>query len=152
MGKKRVLTIGVTAQESDSVKEKVSNAKSTGATKSLKRIIVRGQAHIQSTYNNTIVTLADDKGRVLAWSSAGSIGFKGTKKSTPYAASLIVKNVVEKVKKTGLKEVDVFVRGIGSGRDSAIRSLAQQGLAINSIKDTTPIPHNGCRPPKPRRI
>lgn len=152
MGKKRVSTIGVSAQESDEVKQKVSASKASGAAKSLKKAVNRGQAHIQSTYNNTIVTLADDKGRVLAWSSAGSIGFKGTKKSTPYAASLIVKNVVEKVKKTGLREVDVFVKGIGSGRDSAIRSLAQQGLIINSIKDMTPIPHNGCRPPKPRRI
>jgi small subunit ribosomal protein S11 len=152
MGKKRVSTIGVTAQESDEVKNKVAALKPSGATRSLKRAIGRGQAHIHSTYNNTIVTLADDNGRVLGWSSAGSIGFKGTKKSTPYAASLIVKNVVEKVKKTGLKEVDVFVKGIGSGRDSAIRSLAQQGLIINSRKDTTPIPHNGCRPPKPRRV
>ncbi len=152
MGKKRVLTIGVSAQESEDVKQKVSNVKPSGASKSLKKMVVKGQAHIQSTYNNTIVTLADDKGRVLAWSSAGSIGFKGTKKSTPYAASLIVKNVVEKVKKVGLKEVSVFVRGIGSGRDSAIRSLAQQGLIISSIKDVTPVPHNGCRQPKPRRI
>ena len=152
MGKKRVSTIGVTAQESEEVKQKAASVKQGGAAKNLKKSIVRGQAHIQSTYNNTIVTLADDKGRVLAWSSAGSIGFKGTKKSTPYAASLIVKNVVEKVKKTGLKEVDVFVKGIGAGRDSAIRSLAQQGLVINSIKDETPIPHNGCRAPKPRRV
>ena len=152
MGKKRVSTIGVTAQESEEVKQKAASVKQGGAAKNLKKSIVRGQAHIQSTYNNTIVTLADDKGRVLAWSSAGSIGFKGTKKSTPYAASLIVKNVVEKVKKTGLKEVDVFVKGIGAGRDSAIRSLAQQGLVINSIKDKTPIPHNGCRAPKPRRV
>lgn len=152
MGKKRVLTIGVSAQESEDVKQKVSSVKLSGASKSLKKMVVKGQAHIQSTYNNTIVTLTDDKGRVLAWSSAGSIGFKGTKKSTPYAASLIVKNVVEKVKKLGLKEVNVFVKGIGSGRDSAIRSLAQQGLIINSIKDVTPVPHNGCRPPKPRRI
>lgn len=152
MGKKRVLTIGVTARESDDIKQKASTVKQGGAVKNLKKSVVRGQAHIQSTYNNTIVTLADDKGRVLGWSSAGSIGFKGTKKSTPYAASLIVKNAVEKVKKIGLKEVDVFVKGVGAGRDSAIRSLAQQGLIINSIKDMTPIPHNGCRPPKPRRI
>lgn len=152
MGKKRVLTIGVSAQESEDVKNKVAAVKSSGAVKSQKKMVVKGQAYIQSTYNNTIVTLADDAGRVLAWSSAGSIGFKGTKKSTPYAASLIVKNVVEKVKKLGLKEVNVFVKGIGSGRDSAIRSLAQQGLMINAIKDVTPVPHNGCRPPKPRRI
>lgn len=152
MGKKRVLTIGVSAQESEDVKNKVAAAKSSGAAKNLKKMVVKGQAYIQSTYNNTIVTLADDNGRVLAWSSAGSIGFKGTKKSTPYAASLIVKNVVEKVKKLGLKEVNVFVKGIGSGRDSAIRALAQQGLMINAIKDVTPVPHNGCRQPKPRRI
>ncbi|MBU4338270.1 30S ribosomal protein S11 [Patescibacteria group bacterium] len=152
MGKKRVLTIGVSAQESEDIKQKAAAAKSSGAAKNLKKMVVKGQAYIQSTYNNTIVTLADDNGRVLAWSSAGSIGFKGTKKSTPYAASLIVKNVVEKVKKLGLKEVNVFVKGIGSGRDSAIRSLAQQGLIINAIKDVTPVPHNGCRQPKPRRI
>lgn len=152
MGKKRVLTIGVSAQESEDVKNKVSAVKSSGAIKSQKKMVAKGQAYIQSTYNNTIVTLADDTGRVLAWSSAGSIGFKGTKKSTPYAASLIVKNVIEKVKKLGLKEVNVFVKGIGSGRDSAIRSLAQQGLTINAIKDVTPVPHNGCRQPKPRRI
>lgn len=152
MGKKRILTIGVTAQENEDIKQKASNSKSSSAPRNQKKSIVRGQAHIQSTYNNTIVTLADDKGRVLGWSSAGSIGFKGTKKSTPYAASMIVKNAVEKIKKTGLKEVDVFVKGVGAGRDSAIRSLAQQGLLINSIKDMTPIPHNGCRPPKPRRI
>jgi small subunit ribosomal protein S11 len=152
MGKKRVLTIGVSAQESEDVKNKVASVKTSGAVKSQKKMVVKGQAYIQSTYNNTIVTLADDTGRVLAWSSAGSIGFKGTKKSTPYAASLIVKNVVEKVKKLGLKEVNVFVKGIGSGRDSAIRSLAQQGLTINAIKDVTPVPHNGCRQPKPRRI
>lgn len=152
MGKKRVLTIGVSAQESEDVKNKVASVKPAGAAKSLKKMVAKGQAYIQSTYNNTIVTLADDNGRVLAWSSAGSIGFKGTKKSTPYAASLIVKNVVEKVKKLGLKEVNVFVKGIGSGRDSAIRSLAQQGLTINAIKDVTPVPHNGCRQPKPRRI
>lgn len=152
MGKKRVLTIGVSTQESEDVKNKVASVKPAGTVKNLKKMVVKGQAYIQSTYNNTIVTLADDNGRVLAWSSAGSIGFKGTKKSTPYAASLIVKNVVEKVKKLGLKEVNVFVKGIGSGRDSAIRSLAQQGLIINAIKDVTPVPHNGCRQPKPRRI
>ncbi len=152
MGKKRVLTIGVSAQESEDIKQKAAAAKSSGVAKNLKKMVVKGRAYIQSTYNNTIVTLADDTGRVLAWSSAGSIGFKGTKKSTSYAASLIVKNVVEKVKKLGLKEVNVFVKGIGSGRDSAIRSLAQQGLIINAIKDVTPVPHNGCRQPKPRRI
>lgn len=152
MGKKRTSIIAATVAESDEVKQKVSSVKPQGAAKASKKSITRGRAYIQSTYNNTIVTLADDKGKVLAWSSAGSIGFRGTKKSTPYAASLIVKNVVEKVKKTGIKDVDVFIKGIGLGRDSALRSLAQQGLIINSIKDMTPVPHNGCRPPKPRRV
>lgn len=152
MGKKRTSTIAATVAESDEVKQKVSSVKPPAAARTSKKSITRGRAYIQSTYNNTIVTLTDDRGKVLAWSSAGSIGFRGTKKSTPYAASLIVKNVVEKVKKTGIKDVDVFIKGIGLGRDSALRSLAQQGLVINSIKDMTPVPHNGCRPPKPRRV
>ncbi|MBU3965388.1 30S ribosomal protein S11, partial [Patescibacteria group bacterium] len=149
MGKKRTSTIAATVAESDEVRQKVLSVKSPAAAKTSKKSITMGRAYIQSTYNNTIVTLTDDKGKVLAWSSAGSIGFRGTKKSTPYAASLIVRNVVEKVKKTGIKDVNVFIKGIGLGRDSALRSLAQQGLAINSIKDMTPVPHNGCRPPKP---
>ncbi len=152
MGKKRTSTIAATVAESDQVKQKVSTVKLPSAARASKKQITKGKAYIQSTYNNTIITLTDDKGRVLAWSSAGSIGFKGTKKSTPYAASLIVKNAVEKIKKTGIKDVDVFIKGIGLGRDSALRSLAQQGLVINSIKDVTPVPHNGCRPPKPRRV
>ncbi|MBU4056333.1 30S ribosomal protein S11 [Patescibacteria group bacterium] len=152
MGKKRTSTIAATVAESDEVRQKVLSVKSPAAAKTSKKSITMGRAYIQSTYNNTIVTLTDDKGKVLAWSSAGSIGFRGTKKSTPYAASLIVRNVVEKVKKTGIKDVNVFIKGIGLGRDSALRSLAQQGLAINSIKDMTPVPHNGCRPPKPRRV
>ncbi|MBU4368973.1 30S ribosomal protein S11 [Patescibacteria group bacterium] len=152
MGKKRTSVIAATVAESDEVRQKVLSVKSPAAAKTSKKSITMGRAYIQSTYNNTIVTLTDDKGKVLAWSSAGSIGFRGTKKSTPYAASLIVRNVVEKVKKTGIKDVNVFIKGIGLGRDSALRSLAQQGLAINSIKDMTPVPHNGCRPPKPRRV
>jgi small subunit ribosomal protein S11 len=114
--------------------------------------VTLGQAYIQATYNNTIVTLTDQKGNVLAWSSAGQTGFKGPKKSTPYAASIIVKDAVEKVKKYGLKEVQVFIRGVGNGRESAIRALYANGLNILSIKDVTPIPHNGCRPPKIRRV
>jgi small subunit ribosomal protein S11 len=120
--------------------------------KKVKRSVKRGQAHIQATYNNTMVTITDQNGNVLGWSSAGSRGFKGPKKATPYAASIIVKDVVEKVRETGLQEVDVFVKGVGSGREAAIRALHANGLQVLSIKDVTPIPHNGCRPPKVRRV
>jgi len=117
-----------------------------------KRQVKRGQAHILATYNNTIVSLTDQNGNVLAYSSAGQCGFKGPKKATPYAAGIIVKNAVEKVKDYGLQEVAVFVKGVGTGRESAVRSLNAHGLKIISIKDVTPIPHNGCRPRKPRRV
>lgn len=117
-----------------------------------KRFVTQGQAHIQATYNNTIITLTDQQGNTLAWSSAGHIGFKGPKKSTSYAASLVVKNVIEKVKDIGLKNIEVFVRGVGSGREATIRALGAQGINILSIKDITPIPHNGPRPPKVRRV
>lgn len=120
--------------------------------KKAKRQVATGRAYIKASYNNTIVTLTDQVGNVLAWSSAGQNGFRGPKKSTPFAASMIVKTVVEKAKPYGLKEVSVFVRGVGSGRESAIRSLNSNGLVILSIKDVTPIPHNGCRPRKPRRV
>lgn len=125
-------------------------------TKSRKKKAIRqvsqGCAYIQATYNNTILTLTDLNGNTLAWSSAGNCGFKGPKKATPYAASLIVKNAAEKVKGSGLKEVNVFVNGIGQGRDSAVRALNANGFHVLSIKDITPLPHNGCRPPKPRRV
>lgn len=121
-----------------------------------KNVVVRqvgsGRAYVKSTYNNTIVTFTDQNGNVLSWSSAGQCGFKGPKKATPYAASIIVKDAYEKAKKYGLKEVSVFVRGIGGGRESAIRALNANGLIVGAIKDITPIPHNGCRPPRPRRV
>lgn len=120
--------------------------------KKIKKKVSRGQAHIQATYNNTIITLADQNGGVLAWSSAGLNGFKGPKKATPYAAGIIVKNAVEKVKEYGLQEVDVFVKGVGAGREAAVRALHANGLNVASIKDVTPIPHNGCRPKKTRRV
>lgn len=120
--------------------------------KKRKKIVTHGQAHIQATYNNTIVTLTDPKGDVIAWSSAGTSGFKGPKKSTPYAAGVIVKNLLEKVKDCGLKEIDVFVKGVASGREASIRAFAAMGINILSIKDVTPIPHNGPRPPKLRRV
>lgn len=125
-------------------------------TKSKKKKVVKqvsqGCAFVTATYNNTIVTLTDLNGNTLAWSSAGNCGFKGPKKSTPYAAGIIVKSVAEKVEETGLKEISVFVKGVGSGRDAAVRALNVNGFNVISIKDTTPLPHNGCRPCKPRRI
>ena len=115
-------------------------------------MIRSGHVYIQSTYNNTIITVTDLRGNTLVWSSAGSLGFKGPRKSTPYAAGITAKNVAEKVKVFGLREADVFIRGIGPGRESAIRTLGTSGIDVASIKDVTSTPHNGCRPPKPRRI
>ncbi len=147
MGKRRVITIGSKTGEGSKKKGLSKTSK-----KPKRRNIVKGQAHIKSTYNNTIVTLTDLNGSVIDWSSAGLLGFKGAKKATPYAATSIVSSLLERTKKIGLKEVDIFVRGIGSGRESAIRAIASGGLNIVSITDVTPIPHNGCRPPKPRRV
>ena len=120
--------------------------------KKSKRQVFKGRASIQCTYNNTIVSLTDVNGAVLGWSSSGHLGFKGAKKSTPYAATQVVGDVAEKVKKYGLQEIEVFVKGVGSGREAAIRALANNGFSLVSIKDLTPIPHNGCRPRRPRRI
>jgi len=110
------------------------------------------QAHIHSSFNNTIISISDEKGNAVLWASAGSCGFKGTKKGTPYAAQIAAMNAAKKALEAGLKEVEVFVKGPGQGRESAIRSLSQTGLTITAIKDVTPIPHNGCRPPKRRRV
>ncbi len=120
--------------------------------KKKRKFVTSGQAHIQATYNNTIVTLTDQNGNVLAWSTAGHVGFRGPKKSTPYAAGLIVRSVAEKVREMGLKNLDVFVKGVGSGREAAVRALNANGFNVLSIKDVTPIPHNGPRAPKPRRV
>jgi len=125
--------------------------KATRKKKAL-RYVSQGRVYIQATYNNTIVTFTDLNGNTLAWASAGNCGFKGPKKSTPYAASVIVKNAAEKVRESGLRDVFVFVKGVGSGRDSAIRSLNANGLNVTGIKDMTPVPHNGCRPPGARRV
>ncbi len=116
------------------------------------RKIVNGRAYIHASYNNTIITMTDAKGNVVAWASAGSTGFKGAKKATPFAASRVAEVLMEKVSKAGIRNVDVLVRGIGSGRDSAVRSLSSHGLNVMSIEDITPVPHNGCRPKKPRRV
>ncbi len=117
-----------------------------------RKSIPSGRAYIQSTFNNTIVTLTDPKGSVIAWSSSGTVGFKGSRKGTPYAAQLAANSAARKAMEHGLKQVEVYVRGPGSGREAAIRSLQNSGLYVTSIRDVTPIPHNGCRPPKRRRI
>jgi len=132
--------------------EEVSAAEIKRKKKKIKRQINKGQAHIKCTYNNTMVMISDMTGGMLAWSSSGLLGFKGAKKATPYAATQVVQDVAEKVKKYGVQELEVFVRGVGSGRESSIRSLANRGFELTAIKDVTPIPHNGCRPKKPRRV
>ncbi|MDU2219533.1 MAG: 30S ribosomal protein S11 [Finegoldia magna] len=120
--------------------------------KRLKKNIEKGQAHISSTFNNTMVCLTDLNGNVLSWASAGQLGFRGSRKSTPYAAQQAAEEAAKKAMEHGLKTVEVYVKGPGSGRESAIRSLQASGLEVSSIKDVTPIPHNGCRPPKKRRV
>lgn len=132
--------------------EKKAVAKPRSKKKKGLRNVPVGRIYIQATYNNTIITATDSVGNVLAWSSAGSAGFRGPKKATPYAASIIIKNVAEKTQPYGLRDVEVFVKGVGAGRDSAIRALHANNLNVLSIKDITPIPHNGCRPPKVRRV
>jgi small subunit ribosomal protein S11 len=117
-----------------------------------RKSIPMGKAYIQSSFNNTIVTLTDPEGNVISWGSSGTSGFKGSRKGTPYAAQLAAHDAVKKAMDHGLKQVDVFVKGTGSGREAAIRSLQSAGLYITSIRDVTPIPHNGCRPPKRRRV
>jgi small subunit ribosomal protein S11 len=117
-----------------------------------KRQVPRAHVYVGASYNNTMVTFADPAGDVLAWSSAGSCGFRGPKKATPYAASVVIREVLRKLEGCGVREVLVFVCGVGSGREAAIRAMHANGLHIIGIKDVTPIPHNGCRPPKPRRI
>jgi len=120
--------------------------------KKIKKIVPKGKIYIQSTFNNTTITLTDEKGNVLSWSSAGTLGYKGTRKSTPYAAGLAAKKVAEEARNYQTGKIDVIVRGVGSGRESAIRALNSSGMEVLSIKDITPIPHNGPRPKKPRRV
>lgn len=117
-----------------------------------KKNISYGVAHIYSTFNNTIVSVSDKVGNVIAWASGGNVGFKGTRKSTPFAAQIAAQQVAKQAQDHGVQEIDVVVKGPGPGRESAIRSLQAAGLQVNMIKDTTPIPHNGCRPPKRRRV
>ena len=117
-----------------------------------KKNVVFGQAHIKSTFNNTIVSITDPSGAVIAWASAGQVGFKGSRKSTPFAAQLAAEAAARRAQEHGMKKVDVFVKGPGSGRETAIRSLQATGLEVGSIQDVTPQAHNGCRPPKRRRV
>ncbi|MFC1987359.1 30S ribosomal protein S11 [Chloroflexota bacterium] len=117
-----------------------------------RKAIPSGKVYIQSTFNNTIVTLTDPEGNVIAWGSSGTSGFKGSRKGTPYAAQLAARDAARKAMEHGLRQVEVYVKGPGSGREAAIRSLQSSGLYITSITDVTPIPHNGCRPPKRRRV
>jgi small subunit ribosomal protein S11 len=121
-------------------------------TKKKEKVDAHGVAHIKSTFNNTIVTLTDNFGNVISWASAGRMGFKGSRKNTPFAAQLAAQSAAKEAIELGLQRVDVFIKGPGAGRESAIRALQAAGLEIASIKDVTPIPHNGCRPPKRRRV
>ena len=114
--------------------------------------VPRGQAHVHATFNNTIITITDPEGNTLGWSSSGTVGFRGSRKSTPYAAQRAARQAASKARGVGMREVDVFVKGPGPGREAAIRSLLSEGLKVTSITDVTPIPHNGCRPPKKRRV
>jgi small subunit ribosomal protein S11 len=124
----------------------------TSRKKKEKKNIPSGVAHVQSTFNNTIITITDLEGQVICWSSAGTMGFKGSRKGTPFAAQIAGEDSARKAKEHGVKRVEVYVKGPGSGREAAIRSLQAAGLQISLIKDVTPIPHNGCRPPKRRRV
>ena len=117
-----------------------------------KKNVAHGHAHIKSTFNNTIVSITDPMGAVIAWASAGHVGFKGSRKSTPFAAQMAAESAARRAQEHGMKKIDVFVKGPGSGRETAIRSIMQTGIEVTGIKDVTPTPHNGCRPPKRRRV
>ncbi len=152
MGKKKVIqkTEEETLKETDKLETKITKA--VAAKESSAKKIESGRIYINATYNNTLLTATDRLGNVIAWASAGSLGFSGPKKATPFAASKVVSVVGEKLKKFGVFNLDIVVKGVGAGRDSAIRSFANQGFNILSIKDLTAIPHNGPRPPKVRRM
>ncbi len=130
----------------------MAQKKRTKARKRERKSIAVGRAYIQSTFNNTLVTLTDPQGNVIAWGSSGSAGFKGSRKGTPYAAQMAAREAARKAMVHGLRQVEVYIKGPGSGREAAIRSLQSSGLYITGIRDVTPIPHNGCRPPKKRRV
>jgi len=150
MGKKKVAK--QTSEDVLKEQERLNSAQAKAQSKNTNARTTKGRAYIKSTYNNTIITLTNPSGDVITWASSGSVGFKGPKKSTPYAASKVVEILTERVRKSGLKELEIFVKGIGSGRESSIRALAASGFEILSIKDVTPLPHNGPRPKKARRV
>ena len=130
----------------------MASKKTTTRKRRVKKVVVKGVAHIHSSFNNTIVTITDEQGNALSWASAGGLGFKGSKKSTPFAAQMASEAAAKAALDFGMKSVDVNVKGPGPGREAAVRALQVAGLEITSLVDVTPIPHNGCRPPKPRRI
>ena len=148
MGKKRIIT---KAENKGGIEAETAPAVSA-SKKNIKRQVLKGVAAIFSSYNNTIVSVTDQKGEVLAWSSSGLLGFKGARKSTPYAATMVARDALEKARKFNLNEISIAVKGIGPGREAAIRAIAGTGLSINALADNTPIPHGGVRPPKPRRV
>ena len=150
MGKKRIIT--KTEDELLREREKVEAEVKKEIKLEVSQKVREGRVYIFSSYNNTIITLTDLKGDVLHWVSAGSVGFKGTKKATPFAASKVAEAMGQVIRKLGLEKISIFVKGIGSGRESAIRSLAARGIEVSSLTDITPLPHNGCRPPKVRRV
>jgi small subunit ribosomal protein S11 len=149
MGKKRV--IDKTKEVVDTEKEKIDQEMKKEVKHKI-RGFGEGRVYISCSYNNTILTLTDTQGNVLAWTTAGNIGFRGSKKSTPFVASKVAEVLTQKAQKVGIEKISIFVKGVGGGRDSAIRALAARGFDITAIKDITPIPHNGCRPRKPRRV
>jgi small subunit ribosomal protein S11 len=132
--------------------QKARSSRRKGGARKTKRTLSAGQVHIFATFNNTIVTVTDKQGNTVCWGSAGSSGFKGSRKSTPFAARLAAEEAIKKAQSMGIQEVDVFIKGPGPGRESAIRAIQTQGMKVTSITDETPIPHNGCRPPKKRRV
>ena len=137
-------TAGRTASQKAAAKTKLRRKE--------KKNVVAGQAHIKSTFNNTIITITDPTGAVIAWASAGTVGFKGSRKSTPFAAQMAAEQCARRAMEHGVRKVDVLVKGPGSGRETAIRSIQNAGIEVTGIKDVTPVPHNGCRPPKRRRV
>jgi small subunit ribosomal protein S11 len=146
MGKKKIVTKSgdeISAAEGAEIKVSKKNSK---------KQVIKGSVYIHSSFNNTIVTVTDEKGGVLSWASAGNLGFKGTKKSTPFAATLVGKSAAEKARRFGFSEANIYVRGVGPGREAAIRGLFSAGIDIKSIIDNTPVQHGGVKPPKPRRV
>lgn len=150
MGKKRV--IEKTEEEILEERNRIGEAKKEKGKARKRRGVEVGRIYIAASYNNTMINLTDKEGKVLGWASAGALGFKGTKKATPFAASEVANVIADKAEKMGMKEVDIYVKGVGTGRSSALRALAARNIVINLIKDLTPIPHNGCRPRRGRRV